>query len=981
MTSLDPRPDSRTADGTASGTAPHGAPDDPVVLPAAPERARRTAFPLLAAIVPVAGGAVMWAVTGTATMMWFALLGPAIAGAAFFDARRSSARERRVTQRHRAQAIAAARVEIGRRHAFELAQWREQNPDLRGMLAADSVWLGGDEIVIGRGHRPSAVTVTGTGEDSVDLVRAARTVDDAPIAVPWGRGVSVIGDPVLGRAIVRALVVQLCVAQPPARVAILAVDDELGISGVPHAANDAAEAATRVVVGGPGVSAAPSDVVFASAGRDAPPDPRCGIVLDVDALDRAWVVRSGERTAVRVEAIGRAQAEAVAAGLRLRHEAARGRDDARSLGVGDLDAADGVGAPGRLRVALGADAAEPLLVDLVADGPHAVVAGVTGSGKSELLTTWILALCAAYPPRQLVLLLADFKGGTAFRRLEHLSHVAGVVTDLDATLAERAISSLRAELRHRETVLADAGARAIDDPGVDLPRLVIVVDEFAALTEEHRDLVAVFTDIAARGRALGMHLVLGTQRVTGVVREGLLANCPLRIALRLTDAGDARQLMGVDDATRLPGGEVGRGIALVRRSADGAARRTRIPLSDEARIAHVRARHEGAPPPREVWLPPLPRHLAPEDLSRAVEGLPADPGARSLRLALALADEPHRQRRGVRGLTDGDTGLFVVGGPGSGRTSVVRAAAAAAAPAGLSLFAVAGSPERAWDALVELDEVERAIVLVDDVDLLVSRWTGEYQVEAIARLEGVLREARHRRSAVVMTAQRAIGGVARLAELFTQRAVLALPTRSDHIAAGGDPAHYAPGQPPGRATWGPDAVQFVLAPSVSVSVPVATVDEADAAVASPWDPQRAIAGIVTDRPAKVVERLASGLSPVAALASLPPGAGRADFVRRGQSGFVVGDGAQWQAQWRLLTELRDDGALAVDAACPAELRMLLGVTSLPPFARKGHGFAWVTSPDGRTEVDRTMIPALATSSPRRESNACAPGADRDIVSM
>ena len=134
-------------------------------------------------------------------------------------------------------------------------------------------------------------------------------------------------------------------------------------------------------------------------------------------------------------------------------------------------------------------------------------------------------------------LLADFKGGTAFDALAGVPHVTGVITDLDGAGARRAIESLRAEVRWREAAIAGAGARDILDPRVDLPRLVVVVDEFAALLGDHPELHAVFTDVAARGRALGMHLVLGTQRAAGVIRDSLLANCPLRISLRVTDPG------------------------------------------------------------------------------------------------------------------------------------------------------------------------------------------------------------------------------------------------------------------------------------------------------------------------------------------------------------------------------------------------------------------------------------------------------------
>src|SRR5690606_23108114 len=111
--------------------------------------------------------------------------------------------------------------------------------------------------------------------------------------------------------------------------------------------------------------------------------------------------------------------------------------------------------PGRaardhLAVPVGVAAHGPAFVDLVADGPHALVAGTTGSGKSELLVSWVLALAGRIPPDRVSFLLVDFKGGSAFAPLAQLPHVVGVVSDLDPASARRAVESLRAELRRRE---------------------------------------------------------------------------------------------------------------------------------------------------------------------------------------------------------------------------------------------------------------------------------------------------------------------------------------------------------------------------------------------------------------------------------------------------------------------------------------------------------------------------------------------------
>ncbi|WP_268904838.1 FtsK/SpoIIIE domain-containing protein, partial [Clavibacter zhangzhiyongii] len=202
----------------------------------------------------------------------------------------------------------------------------------------------------------------------------------------------------------------------------------------------------------------------------------------------------------------------------------------------------------------------PVAIDLVADGPHAVVAGTTGSGKSELLVTWMAALAAAHPPEEVTVLLVDFKGGAAFDPLLVLPHAVGLVTDLDGQGARRALESLRAEIRHRERTLREAGARDVDDPAAAgvLPRLVIVVDELAALLADQDGLHEVVADIAARGRSLGMHLVLCTQRPAGVVRDAVLANCDLRLSLRVNNEADSRALLGTPEAASLGDAPVGR---------------------------------------------------------------------------------------------------------------------------------------------------------------------------------------------------------------------------------------------------------------------------------------------------------------------------------------------------------------------------------------------------------------------------------------
>ena len=240
---------------------------------------------------------------------------------------------------------------------------------------------------------------------------------------------------------------------------------------------------------------------------------------------------------------------------------------------------------------LGSGANGTVHLDLRRDGPHVLVAGTTGAGKSELLQSMVAALAVRNRPDEMVFVLVDYKGGSAFADCADLPHTVGLVTDLDGHLVRRALESLGAELRRREALLAAAGAKDIDDylrrapGGADrtarmrrpaaadgrsqpaagpevLPRLVLVVDEFAALARELPEFVSGLVAVAGRGRSLGIHLVLATQRPAGVVSPEIRANTNLRIALRVTDPAESTDVVGVPDAAGIPATRPGR--ALVR---------------------------------------------------------------------------------------------------------------------------------------------------------------------------------------------------------------------------------------------------------------------------------------------------------------------------------------------------------------------------------------------------------------------------------
>lgn len=228
--------------------------------------------------------------------------------------------------------------------------------------------------------------------------------------------------------------------------------------------------------------------------------------------------------------------------------------------------------PASTAVLLGSGYTGPVTFDLVKDGPHGLIAGTTGAGKSELLQTLVASLAAVNRPDEMTFVLVDYKGGSAFQGCERLPHVLGMVTDLDSHLVERALTSLSAELTRRERILADAGAkdhteyralRRRDPLLAPLPRLLLIIDEFATLAHDVPEFVPGLVGIAQRGRSLGLHLLLATQRPAGVVTADIRANTNLRISLRVTDAQDSHDVLEVNDAVSISSGTPGRALARI----------------------------------------------------------------------------------------------------------------------------------------------------------------------------------------------------------------------------------------------------------------------------------------------------------------------------------------------------------------------------------------------------------------------------------
>ena len=373
--------------------------------------------------------------------------------------------------------------------------------------------------------------------------------------------------------------------------------------------------------------------------------------------------------------------------------------------------------PGRLRAIIGQGGTDAMHLDLRAQGPHALVGGTTGSGKSEFLQTWVLAMAAEYSPDRVTFLFVDYKGGSAFADCVSLPHSVGLVTDLSPHLVRRALTSLRAELHYREhlfnrkkvkDILEMESLRDSETP----PALVIVIDEFAALVSDVPEFVDGVVDIAQRGRSLGIHLILATQRPAGVIRDNLRANTNLRIALRMADEADSVDVLGTPAAAHFDPSIPGRASAKTgpgrltpfqaayaggwttgekpAPSIDVAELRFGSPVlwevpdtedaprvsdpgpTDQTRLvrsigeAFIGAR---LPSPRRPWMPELAQIY---DLARL-------PQRTDTKLVLGVADLPHRQaQEPVSFLPDIDGHLAIYGTGGSGKSTALRTLAISA---------------------------------------------------------------------------------------------------------------------------------------------------------------------------------------------------------------------------------------------------------------------------------------------------------------
>jgi len=877
------RPGDRLRVGTtvlqlaAQAAAPPAPDRTSFALPGPPPRTRGTAT-ALAGIAPLVVTGAALAIVGTSRMMVLALASSlALSIAMLLGRNQSGGRRERRAYRQRVAEVEAA-IDAASSAEEQRRRWSDPPPDLASLAArVKNTARTGAAIRLGLGSADASFAVVG---DSGTV--SHPRLHDVPVSMQFpSGGIALRAPSVLARGQARWVLLQLVTTRSPLETGLLLHLDEDSEAEwrwtrwLPHLVEVRVDGERRIE---PRRSTR-NTIVLRDSSRPLEVLPN-SVVISIGPAEleaRATIADdTGLRQILRhgsdevrfdADTVTVDFAESVARGI------ASGSDNADAASPHVLELHDLPPRPSSTDLAArwrqcGTDVSAPLGVgprgvisfDLDRDGPHALIGGTTGSGKSQLLQTFVVGLALRYPPEVVQFLLVDYKGGAAFGQCGALPHTAGVLTDLDARLTVRALRSLSAEIRRREKLLAAAGVSTIQEHGAvsghePLPRLVVIVDEFATLAAELPDFVTGLVGVAQRGRSLGMHLVLATQRPGGSVSPDIRANSNLRIALRTITAAESVDLIDSPAAASLDAVRPGQAVRADATSEpfqvahfDGSAIRDRPrvtplnawrtpvatgPGTDRAArldeiVAAVRDTASGWPhtAPAPPWLEPLPD---------CVRDLPT----RGREVSIGLVDLPDEQRRDVArlDLAAGST-IAIAGGPRSGRTntllSIARAACEVFGPTELHLHALdyAGGGLRPLDELPHLGTLASATHSVAVTAALIARLAGQSADRGHAtlllidgwaalcqaldahdlgvstsRLRELLSRAGHAQMTTVICGDRAVLAP-QLATVVTERFVLRSTDLADYSLAGIAARDVPRHQPSGRALRASDAAEI-----------------------------------------------------------------------------------------------------------------------------------------------------------------------------
>lgn len=345
-------------------------------------------------------------------------------------------------------------------------------------------------------------------------------------------------------------------------------------------------------------------------------------------------------------------------------------------------------------------------------GPHGLIAGTTGSGKSELIQTYLLSVAVSFSPLDVNFFMIDYKGGGTGNILKSLPHCAGVISNLSGRQIKRAMSAITSENKRRQKLLGSYGVNHIDGytrlyregrASRPMPHLLLVVDEFAELKKEEPEFMQEIISLAQVGRSLGVHLILATQKPAGTVDDKIWSNARFRLCLRVQDRQDSMDMLHNSDAASLslPGqcylqignheyyelfqagycggiyreeGEEKAKAALLsntgkRWEKTKESREEGVNLT-KALVAYIsRTAKEGKyPQAPALWLPELPERI----LAKELKGMDVDADPEG-GLLLGLCDDPENQSRPVLTYNPRKQGhLAVCGGPSTGKSTLLQ---------------------------------------------------------------------------------------------------------------------------------------------------------------------------------------------------------------------------------------------------------------------------------------------------------------------
>ena len=365
-----------------------------------------------------------------------------------------------------------------------------------------------------------------------------------------------------------------------------------------------------------------------------------------------------------------------------------------------------------------------------AHGPHGLIAGTTGSGKSETIQSYILSLAVNFHPHDVAFLLIDYKGGGMANLFKNLPHLLGTITNLDGAQSMRALASINAEIHRRERLFREFEVNHINqyqkkfkngEAKEPLPHLFLISDEFAELKANQPDFIKELVSIARVGRSLGVHLILATQKPSGVVDDQIWSNSRFKIALKVADRSDSNEMlhtpdaaeitqtgraylqvgnnevyelfqsawsgadyqpekddMGIEDHTIYLINELGQ-YEILNEDLSGledADEIKEVPTELDAIVhnIHLLCEEQEIPPVPQPWLPPLKERIALEELEEVQPAI-AWAQEKPLSILLGMADIPQDQKQEAVSINLAKDGhVLLYGSPGTGKTTFLQSA-------------------------------------------------------------------------------------------------------------------------------------------------------------------------------------------------------------------------------------------------------------------------------------------------------------------